>query len=107
MTDLVCCFSITALSQRVIWTLIKAVLKIPESVQTFMDGTEQARKMKMLKMSVQDGPRLKKKWGRKRLADGAHIAKVDMNQDTEEQGQSSANWETDKFIHSVNIFIVT
>lgn len=58
MTDLASCFSITALSQRVVWTLIKALLKIPESsVQTIMEGAEQERKMKMLKMPVPDGQR--------------------------------------------------
>lgn len=58
MTDLACCFFLTALSQTVIWKLFKAVLKIPEaSVQTIMEGTEHERKMKTLKMSVQDGPR--------------------------------------------------
>lgn len=41
MTDLVGRLSITALSQRVIWTLIKAVVKIPESVQTFVLAREE------------------------------------------------------------------
>lgn len=107
MTNLAHCFSITALPQAVIWTLIKGVLKIPESaVQTIMEG-ESTRE------EDEDAKNVCARWmevgknGEEKdlLTRRTKSAKVDMNQDKEEQGQSRENRETDEYVHSVNIFI--